>query len=402
MKERKRAVRCREKVLGGLCCLKKIWRIWVLFMLGLFAFLIPQAKASEEEMYILLNMLVEKGYITSEESKEVFSAIRNISEKNKKDLEKNSVKTGGAEKLTVGGYLQTRYDAYDYSGTKDQFRIKSAKISLSGKIIEHSSFKIELDATKGKNNDLLSDAWIKLTYLPKANITFGQFKIPYSEEYSISSSAIDTIERSLPINKMASEYDIGVMVDGHLFNKNLYYGVGLVNGTGGNKSEDNDDKDIVGRVIFTPWANYENIMSGLSFGAGYQSGKQNTGTNETDRTRTALMLKYQIKNFKIYGEYLTQELETTSTIKSDGWYVLCAYNHPLANDRSIQPVLKYEVYDPDTDISNNSQAIFTAGINFMLNKMTRLSTNYRWRTDEQRGKIATNMNEWFSQIQVKF
>ncbi|HON05901.1 MAG TPA: porin [Candidatus Ratteibacteria bacterium] len=400
-----------KRILRWLAGKSRLFIMTSMFLFGLFAFPLPQAQASKEEMYVILNMLVEKGYITQDESKEILSAIDNIDKKQKEDTSKNIVKASVAENLNISGYIQGRYNAYEFSGTTDEFTTKRAVIGLSGKVVDNVLFKAEIDTAK--DNKLLNDAWIKLTYLPKANITVGQFKIPYSEEYLTSSSAIDTIERSLPVDSMATEFDRGIMVDANLFEKRFYYGVALVNGTGKNTSDDNSSKDVIGRVVLTPFANEkDSALSGLKFGLNYQTGTQNKYTNRTrsyDRTRYGALVKYEIKNFKIQTEYLKQDYnhnpdatKPDAEIESNGWYALMTYTFPMRNGMNIQPVLKYETYDPDNNVETNTQSITTFGVNWNINKATKFSTNYRWRNDDRGGKTATNMNEWFSQLQIKF
>lgn len=381
----------------------KSWIVFLMLGFGIFGY-ISKANAGKEEVYVLVNLLVEKGTITSEEGKEIMAAVDNIVKKQKQDAEKNSVKTSSAKNLKIGGYIQTRYDAYDYKGKRDEFSIKRARTSLSGTIIDNVNFKMEFDLTKGKDNDLLTDAFIKFTNFPKANITLGQFKIPYSEEYLISSAALDTIERSLPVTKMSSEYDRGIMIDGDLAEKVLYYGVALVNGTGGNKAEDNDSKDIVARLVFSPWGKSDDALTGLKFGAAYQTGEQKMGADKEDRTRNEFMLRYQYKNFKALAEYLNQEVKKKGqkATKSDGYFVQMAYGFNLENDHALEPVVKYEVYDPDTNKAKDTQSIFTAGLNWYMGKNVKFSTNYRWRNDDKGGKTQTNSNEWFSQVQIRY
>ncbi len=378
---------------------------WKIFMLAACGFMImtSQAKASKEEIYILLNLLVEKGTITKEESNEIMAAVDNITKKQKQDAEKNSVKTSLAKNMKIGGYAQGRYDVYEYKGKRDEFNLKRARIAISGDAVDNVLYKFEFDLTKGKENDLLTDAYLKFNKFPQANITIGQFKIPYSEEYLISSSAIDTIERSLPVGKLATEIDRGIMVDGNLLDKRVYYGIAMVNGTGANKSDDNDDKEIVGRFVFSPWANSDSALKGLKFGTAYQAGQQKTGANKEDRTRSDILLVYNYKHFRALAEYLTQEIKkTSSTTKSDGYFIQVAYGFPMANGDILEPVLKYEVYDPNTKISKNNQTIFTAGLNYYMGKAIKFSTNYRWRNDDTGGKTETNSNEWFSQAQIRF
>ncbi|MCM8821977.1 MAG: porin [Candidatus Omnitrophica bacterium] len=379
---------------------------WLIFLaLTGLLFWAPQAKASKEEMYILLNLLVEKGTITKDESKEIMTAVENIAKKQKQDAEKNSIKTAAAKNMKIGGYGQIRYDNYEYKGKIDEFYAKRVRAAISGDIIDNVAYKIEFDLVKGKNNDLLTDAWVKFTHFPQANITLGQFKIPYSEEYLTSSSALDTIERSLPVGKISQEYDRGIMVSGDLFDKIVNYGVALVNGAGPNTSDDNESKDIVARLVFSPWAKSSNALSGLMVATAYQTGEQKTGANAEDRVRNVFTLKYNYKNFRALAEYLTQDVEKKATnvsTKSDGYFVQVAYNFPLSNSNSIEPVLKYEVYDPNTKVSKNTQTIFTTGLNYYLGKNVKFSTNYRWRSDDKGGKIETNSNEWFSQVQIKY
>ncbi|MCX7705874.1 MAG: porin, partial [bacterium] len=89
-------------------------------------------------------------------------------------------------------------------------------------------------------------------------------------------------------------------------------------------------------------------------------------------------------------------------VKSDRYFIQTAYAFPLENDHVIEPVLKYEVYDPDTKKTKDTQSIFTAGLNWYMGKNVKLSTNYRWRNDEKGGKIETNSNEWFTQVQIRY
>ncbi|HOC03103.1 MAG TPA: porin, partial [bacterium] len=128
-----------------------------------------------------------------------------------------------------------------------------------------------------------------------------------------------------------------------------------------------------------------------------------------DRTRYGALVKYEIKNFKIQTEYLKQDYnhnpdatKPDAEIESNGWYALMTYTFPMRNGMNIQPVLKYETYDPDNNVETNTQSITTFGVNWNINKATKFSTNYRWRNDDRGGKTATNMNEWFSQLQIKF
>jgi len=74
-------------------------------------------------------------------------------------------------------------------------------------------------------------------------------------------------------------------------------------------------------------------------------------------------------------------------------------------DWMIQPVVKYEWYDADTDKENTSsentiKKITTFGINYFFNDWTRLQINYLYNAEE--GIFEKSNDEILMQLQVKF
>ena len=68
-------------------------------------------------------------------------------------------------------------------------------------------------------------------------------------------------------------------------------------------------------------------------------------------------------------------------------------------DWYIQPVVKYESYDPDTDSDNDIETVITFGVNYFFNDWTRLQLNYLYKAEE--GNEIAN-DEILMQLQVKF
>lgn len=71
---------------------------------------------------------------------------------------------------------------------------------------------------------------------------------------------------------------------------------------------------------------------------------------------------------------------------------------------NIQPVIKYEQYDPNTDDENSSsdlamQKITTFGLNYFFNDWTRLQINYLYKAEEDHEEAN---DEILMQLQVKF
>ena len=66
---------------------------------------------------------------------------------------------------------------------------------------------------------------------------------------------------------------------------------------------------------------------------------------------------------------------------------------------NLQPVVKYENYDPDTDTEDDAFNIITFGVNYFFNDWTRLQLNYLYKAEE--GTEIAN-DELLMQLQVKF
>jgi predicted porin len=211
---------------------------------------------------------------------------------------------------------------------------------------------------------------------------------------------------------LADEFDRGLMVDANLFDNTLYYAVAAINGSGQNTTEDNDNKDFVGKLILSPFASQKGSpLAGFKIGAAYQDGVEGDVKNgyEYDRTRAEGLLMYTYGNFKFQGEYITQNMTDspvfgTTKLSPDGWYANASYNFPLPNGMSIQPLVRYEKFDPKTKPGADVQTMTTVGLNLHLNKNTTLFANYRWKKDNNPANINadTNNNDVLTQLQVLF
>jgi phosphate-selective porin OprO and OprP len=66
---------------------------------------------------------------------------------------------------------------------------------------------------------------------------------------------------------------------------------------------------------------------------------------------------------------------------------------------NLQPVVKYESYDPNTDADEDIETIVTFGFNYFFNDWTRLQLNYLYKAEEG---IEIENDELLMQLQVKF
>jgi len=151
----------------------------------------------------------------------------------------------------------------------------------------------------GSANRLLQDAYI--TYhgiLPHHEVSIGQMKRHLGEEGTRDSSQLDFVERAM-ITQAADLRDMGTEIHGFwspkcgtFFGDNsIQYWVGMFDGAGSafqqlqNRSDDNDNKDVVGSFLLRPiwhhetWGSLEVGASGR-YGHGGESGGRVPGTTD--------------------------------------------------------------------------------------------------------------------------
>jgi hypothetical protein len=313
-------------------------------------------------------------------------------------LDSSTLSKLSSDTLKIGGFIQSYYKWAEESSGTDTFDVRRARLGLSGSIASDWSYKFVVDFTASGGN-LIRDA--KLAYKPLdwMRLTFGQQKIPFSYEKNTSAKKLDAIVSPQVTSNLTTDRDIGLMADGKVLDDKIYYAVGVFNGTGKNSSDNNETKDVITRVLVSPFKDsYDEWLSGLTFGGSYQYGRQpESGTNVGERERIGGTMVYKYDRFKMVGEYIYQELEQTdATYKySDGWYVTTTYN--VWDD--LKAVARYEQYDPDRDADNDRNDIVTVGGRYTVNKYIAVDSNYRMKLEEG---TDTDNNEFIIQTQVKF
>ncbi|MBI3991306.1 MAG: hypothetical protein HY350_04060 [Candidatus Omnitrophica bacterium] len=377
-------------------------RCILIMMFGFLMFGFADFSYADTQVDALIEKLVEKGILSREEAMELKKEVAGDDKDKKsgneeKPKDKPFVKIGEGE-ARIKGYIQTQFRHFEKEGAADDIRIRRAFLGLEGKVAEDWPYELEFDAAA--SSSILRTVYLKYTgFSPDATLTVGQFKTPLLQESITSSTALDTIERSLLTN-MANERDVGVMLDGDLFTKRIYYAAGIFRGTGENVSENNDQKDFIGRLVYSPWVDMKDcLLSGISFGESIQTGRQAASGSipEYDRDRFGSLLKYEFKNFKFQSEFLreNQDRITGNDLSSKGYYFMALYKFIP----ELQGVLKYERYDPDTGIAADIQEITTVGGNWFINPYVKFMLNYRFRDEEA---DPSQDNEILGQLQVKW
>ncbi len=346
----------------------------------------------------VLNLLVKKKTITQDEA----DSIRAEAAIKQQDVDGNKksffATTGRPLQLT--GYSQVRYQFIQQTGKTDGFDIRRARLDLQANVSPYFSYKLLADFA---GSPKLLEAYAELKLKDYFNITIGEAKIPFSFQNLLSDSKIEISDRAQVVEALVSRStdvignqngrDIGVQVGGSfLKSKHRYlldYKVGLFNGAGINVADNNNNKDLAGRLVAHP-------IESLSMGGSFYSGTGFYGTPTAAnhvRNRTGIELNYEYQRFLLRSEYIEGK---DGAIKRNGWYAETGY---FLIPSHFQLVLRYDTNDPNSAVSNNATTNYLLGGTYHFNNWSKIQAAFTIIKKEASSK--TN-NMGVIQYQISF
>ena len=365
---------------------------------------------------------------------------------------------------TIGGSVQARATAQSPSvrtGTSSvatnrntSFDIPQATLNFAGSLYRDYSEGRNLDyrlafayaknspATDGSQLNV-TDAFVRyspfptLTGLedPRLTLTFGQQQIPFGLEAQIGEELRPVINSAQFLSGLGvGTRQIGLIVRGDYdpyvdygFNYRaplLEYALGVVNGSGPNKSDDNNGKDWIGRVAFTLPVDYYSLLRELKFGVSAYKGTKNlvtgnatTVSGQGKRDRYGADIYYNHAPFGITYEYAEGRDAVAANgpdIKSRGQYVTAFYTWGeqwVASSRaqakyddywpkSYQLFARYDIWDPNLAAIRDKSKISTAGFNLFFAETTKFQLNLNYYQYEN--PAVRNSKEVLAQFQFGF
>jgi hypothetical protein len=313
-------------------------------------------------------------------------------------------------KIKVSGYLLAQYRYTDlinqpypigtFSGgtfpanTKNHFQIREGRLKFNyDNTLTQAAFQIDISPS----GVIVKDAYLSLTepWLQSFGLQMGVFDRPFGYEISFSSSSRESPERSRLFQTLfPGERDLGAKVFytpqlGAL--SLLRFDLGVFNGTGANANEFDNFKDVIGHAsVQVPLGEgspialdlgvsgyFGNVRSNSS--DTYSNGEPSPGIRgfvkqtDTSNVGRGMTRRYVGADAQFYydvpsigglilrSEYITgKQPGTSSTTVSPstqpltplynrdlvGWYINLVQN---IGDQE-QVVLKYDVYDPNTNV----------------------------------------------------
>ncbi|MEW6125773.1 MAG: porin [Acidobacteriota bacterium] len=215
----------------------------------------------------------------------------------------------GAFETTIGGYAQLDFRGYA-SGNHppNTFLIRRARLILEGRLHRYYDYKIEGDFSD-TNNTILRDGFVRIHRIEALQLTFGQFRVPISQEEIRSDNTQDFIERSL-VNNLVPSRSPGLMASGVISRGKFAYQVGAFNGKGLLAGNNSGTPEIALRLRFSPWKQEKIFLAkGLSFGGAITQGRNVNGQSVRGQTESRSFTFFAPET--VNGKYTRANAELT-------------------------------------------------------------------------------------------
>jgi phosphate-selective porin len=319
-------------------------------------------------------------------------------------------------KLVLGGFVQMNFEDGDVSAfegrfgqtaLKDRFRLRRARINLTGDFAEQFDFKMEGDfeTSDGLNSNRTAfeatDIFLNWHRYPWAQIKMGQWKAPFGLDQLTPDTTLFTIERTLPTGAITPERQIGIQLWGKPFASTwpeqadlLTYYAGIFNGNGRNTTNnDNNNFMYVGRLESTLFEDVFGKGSFLKLGADVLNSRDDAGTNISqsltllvnsdgslspfvlpgpdERTAWSVDGWLRMGPFDLIGEFLEEHVSPRTVngvppgfdgFTTDGFYVTGAY---FLIPKKLQAVVQWQHLNPGQK-GNDGISSIVAGLNYYI------------------------------------
>src|SRR5436189_324756 len=320
-------------------------------------------------------------------------------------------------KLVLGGFVQMNFEDGDVSAfegrfgqtaLKDRFRLRRARINLTGDFAEQFDFKVEGDFenSDGINSNRTAfsgtDIFVNWHQFAEANIKAGQWKAPYGLEQLTPDPSLIIIERSLPTGAITPDRQIGAQLWGKPFTNIwpdekdlLTYYAGIFNGNGRNVTvNDNNNFMYVGRLESTLFkSKVWGQESSLKLDADVLNSRDDAGTNISqslnllvnddgslspfvlpgadERTAWSVDAWFKLGPFDLIGEYLQEKVNGRTvnglppgfaSFTTDGFYVTGGY---FVIPKKLQAVVQWQYLNPGQKGDDGLYSIL-GGLNYYI------------------------------------
>ncbi|MDY6989176.1 MAG: porin [Thermodesulfobacteriota bacterium] len=421
--------------------------VGVFFLCMLFLLSVVVTSHAELSSDELLQILIEKGIVTEEDIDKAKASRK----EGKEAQEKAEVVVKGARRpmsVNFKGRVQARYTSIENGDLNrvvaqkpfdqsefDGFVIRRMRLRWFGNVTDEWKYHVQISADGDHNDDkvdpalpdyelrktdvgvMLQDAFFTYDAHPFFNVTVGQFKSRFSPSYLVAGPVLPLCERPLVIDKLARRREVGMSIESAIdgqcdcrgmgakvYNKPIFYAVGLYNGNGFNKMRnDNENLMVTGMLLWRP---LPYINFGVSYAydqVGYDYETTVLGNAEVSDTGDSFV--FPVKEHKVAKNVHIWDFNTAldagpvhlqvEYVQQDGNEVSRAYGYGIQGQYDLrdnfQLTARYDEFDPNVDVDNTFDSRwYTLGYNWFLHGQSiKWQLNYTFR-EEMHGEDVDN------------
>ncbi|MCP5006212.1 MAG: hypothetical protein GY941_20065 [Planctomycetes bacterium] len=344
----------------------------------------------------------------------------------------------GRFNMKMTGRLQMRYgyENRDATGTDDSsYRLRRARLKWDGYAYDHFKYKIELalksqgtkststaDGDRAKAVELI-DWWAEYGKYNYAKIRFGQWKVPFNRQRVVSSSKLQLIDRSLAQEEFTMNRQVGAMISGKVYNRQLEYYLGMFNGNNRNESSNGDTEHMyIARISWNNPGGYgkgigeqeadvawsEKPLYHISGAVSFDSASDLTMTlddsskpSATEVNRTHIVGEYGLKyrGFSTSAEFYWSKAHDIGNedITNKGFFVQGGY---FILPHRFEVAGRYSFVDFDDELKDDSLTEVVLGLNWYFEGHHNNKLQFNYVNVEERFTGA-DVNDKFYRMQYQ-
>lgn len=324
----------------------------------------------------------EIGYVKNDSTR-----VENLVQE--KQCEENSAKkfvSDVSERIKLHGYAQAGYTYQKNSAQEvNTFDIKRTLLWANAQINDRWSFLFMHDFNS-QVQEFYTD--FRITKNDALYVRLGQFKNGYSLENPLSPTAMETIDvysegvtylsgcGSDPLFGVQYGRDLGLALFGHVCENKLRYELQVMNGQGINRKDQNNSKDVIGRLEWEPAKGLKIVTTG-QLGRGHAVAKSVyvpdiVRDQNYDRNRFSAGVDYKSRRLNVHSEYLQGK---DDKVTSNGVYVTGSV---ALIPSTLDLVGSYDYFNFNQDLDfDQHKCVF--GIQWWYYKKCRLQLQYVYK-----------------------
>jgi hypothetical protein len=323
----------------------------------------------------------------------------------------------GDNSITFGAYVQIRgilddrqlYDADGKDtpgfgradGAVPSFDVTRVRLSIKGTMFSPSvryNVSVEASRTAGESSSKVKDAYVEMGGSRLA-VRAGQYKVPFGLQTITPDWGQELVERSIDSAAFTPDRDTGVMVLGANKGKKVGYSLGVFNGAGESKRQNNAVLMWNARAWVDPLGEYKlsegaveaPARSLLHLGLAVRGGDAIKGGQAAlfqfpdGQTAVGVEAAFKRRAAFLTGEFFWQENDPNALVggakvESLGWHVQGGY---MVVPHRLELDARYAEVDPNRDAASNKATELRAGANYYFKAHNlKLQTDAGWLTYE--------------------